>query len=780
MGRKNLKKLGVVHPAAAAATPPKGRDSAAQQEWLRRLLLGVVTALVVARPFVLGEDPGLNSQLSGAATLILSMTWLLVAVGTGAWRWWSGQPAPHIHPVEWCLAALAALAFLTAQTTAHYRFPARLIAWEWLIFLLVFALVRRLARTPAERGRLLAALVATGVSLSVYAIYQYAVELPRTRAALESPEALSKEVSRFNVYMPVGDPRLAGWMERVQQNNVFATYAHPNSFAGFLALIVPAAVGWALLAWRRDRRWSWRVAGTAGAAALVLVALWLTHSRGAILGSVLAAFLLIPFVRIPLLTKRRGLLAGVGLAALLVLGGIALTPVGAAGLQKARTSLSLRSDYWTATEAMIRDHVWWGVGWGGFSRFYPRYMLATAFEKIQDPHNLFLETWASGGLLALLALVGALAAFYYSWVRSVRQMPTEEEAVPPEIRWEFYWGGAAGLVVAFLLRAGDLGSGQILTEGALSVLRAIVWFGVFAAFTSMPNVGRNLVLAMGLGVTALLCNLLISGGIAQPSVAQPLWIVAALALPIVATAQLPAWRAALGLAASLVLVVVFGFAVYEPLWRVDTLLVEARRHYGDDDMPGWRNQVKQRWLSALQTQNPRIIEPAFRESNQYLKQHILTPFERAMEIGDGDAKLPAELAQWYEEQWNLFPDNDDLGRKAVEMARKVQALDPDSRDGYSLEAELQIRRAERSPKNAQELRQEALRAMQSAVDRDPTEANLHYELAELFFTLQDDANGKREAVRALELNDLSEKLGRKLADPQVKTLRQRLGLSPLQ
>jgi O-Antigen ligase len=780
MGRKNFKKTGIVQPAHAAATPTKGRDSAAQQEWLRRLLLGVVTALVVARPFVLGEDPGLNSQLSGAATLIVSMTWLLVAVGTGAWHWWSGQPAPRVHPVEWCLAALAALAFLTAQTSAHYRFPARLIAWEWLIFLLVFALVRRLARTSAERGYLLAALLATGVSLSVYAIYQYAVELPRMRAALESPEALSKEVARYNVYMPVGDPRLAGWMERLQQNNVFATYAHPNSFAGLLALLMPATVGWALLVWLRERRWTWQVCCAAAAAALVLAALWLTHSRGAILGSMLAALLLIPFVRVPLLAERRGLVAGVGLAVLLLLGGLALTPVGAAGLQKARTSLGLRGDYWTATEAMIRDHVWWGVGWGGFSRFYPRYMLATAFEKIQDPHNLFLETWVCGGLLAFLALVGALAAFYYSWFRSVRQTPTEAEVGPSEIRWEFYWGGAAGLVVAFLLRAGDLGSGQILTEGVLSVVRATVWFGVFAGFTSIPKVGRTLVLTMGLGVTALLCNLLISGGIAQPSVAQPLWVVAALALPVMTTVQFPAWRAALGLAASLVLVVVFGFAVYEPLWRVDTLLAEARRHYGEDDMPGWRNQVKQRWLAALQTQNPRVIEPAFRESNQYLKQHILGPFERAIEVGTGDAKLPAELAQWYEEQWSLFPDNDDLGRKAVDMARKVQALDPDSRDGFSLEAELQTRRAERSPKNAQEHRQEALRATQAAVDRDPTEASLHYELAELFFTLQDDASGKREASRALELNDLSEKLGRKLADPQVKTLRQRLGLPPLQ
>ena len=115
----------------------------------------------------------------------------------------------------------------------------------------------------------------------------------------------------------------------------------------------------------------------------------------------------------------------------------------------------------------------------------------------------------------------------------------------------------------------------------------------------------------------------------------------------------------------------------------------ARRHYGVGEMPGWRNQVWNAGRRPRPDKNPRVIDQAYRESNQYLKQHILQPLERAMELSPEDAKLPAELALWYREQWSLDPEHDDLARKAIEMARKVQTLDPESREGFSLESSLQ-------------------------------------------------------------------------------------------
>src|SRR5207245_10905361 len=73
-------------PASARAAPI--RDSG--PELLRRVLLGLVTALIVARPLVLGEDPGLLDQSSSATGLVLTVLWLLAAVGCAVWRASSG------------------------------------------------------------------------------------------------------------------------------------------------------------------------------------------------------------------------------------------------------------------------------------------------------------------------------------------------------------------------------------------------------------------------------------------------------------------------------------------------------------------------------------------------------------------------------------------------------------------------------------------------------------------------------------------------------------------
>ena len=189
---------------------------------------------------------------------------------------------------------------------------------------------------------------------------------------------------------------------------------------------------------------------------------------------------------------------------------------------------------------MIRDHVFWGVGWG---RFRP---VLSALHAAPPPSKRFrirttfcLETWVCGGLLAALVLLGTLAAFYCRWVRPSGRLQPKRKRRPDDPRAEFYWGGVVGLMLAFLLRAGDW-------DRARSAPKACSrWHGPLSGFwhspssRPLPSIGRSLLLTMGVGVTALLCNLLISGGISQPSVAQPLWTMAALALPVMRRAVDP-------------------------------------------------------------------------------------------------------------------------------------------------------------------------------------------------------------------------------------------------
>jgi O-Antigen ligase len=771
MGRSARRRAAVKDTTASVAPPV---DPGRRPELLRRFLLAVVVALLVARPFVLGEDPGFLLGLSSSAGLFLTMAWILTALGAAAWRLWSGLPGPRVHPVEWGLASLAALSFLATNVAAHYRFPGWLISWEWVVFLLVFALVRRLARTPAERRQLLAAMVASAAALGVYAVYQYTVEMPRDRATLSDPENLRREVAKLGVHFEGNDdPRLRGWIDRVQQKNVFGTYAHPNSFAGFMALMLPAGLGWAVVCRLREKRWTWRACTAALAAAALLAGLWLTHSRGAIIGSLLALLLLAPMAWGSLLAHHRKWIAGAAALLMVAVLVAALTPIGANGLQKARASLGLRGDYWTATAAMIRDHVFWGVGPGNFGRHYHQYMLPTAHEEIQDPHNFILETWVASGLLAVLALGATLAAFYLAWARGVGAAEVEAAEADPQPRWDFYAAGGTGLIVAYLLRAGETGGAGILAESALSVGRAVVWFVVFAVLAPNPWPGARR--ALGMGITALLFNLLISGGISQPSVAQPLWALAALALPAAELCPIDRVRAGCYVMAAVLLTAVYGLWTYQPVLEVDGQLAEARRYYGDNpDQPGWNDRVRDGLEAAAK--NPVLTDRILHEADQYLKQHILLPLQQAAAAAPGDVAPARELARWYYQEWVLlFPDTDDLAQKAVQEARRMQKLDPDNPESYLREYDLQMARAKRFPKSEKEHLRAARQALETAVQRDPTKAKLHFELAELQFNLGDTEAGKKEAARAIELNDLSTEPNRKLQDAQLLKARERVG-----
>ncbi|HEY7312497.1 MAG TPA: O-antigen ligase family protein, partial [Gemmataceae bacterium] len=404
---------------------------------LRRALLVLVTTLLVARPLVLGEDPGLTDNLSDPWGMVLTLLWLVAAAGWAVWRFWlrptssdkelpsrlqSAIDTPQSENwygglVQTALLATVALVFVSAEFAARYKFPARLIAWEWFGLFVTFFVMRQLAVTPAEQRGLFAVVLAGAVALSAQGIYQQFVELPSNRRLAEDPEKLRAAATESGVQVAT-EGSLEQLRRRTLENNIFGPYANPNSYASYLVLWLPGLIG-AVVVCRRTGAPNWQTILAACFAILGGAALWLTHSRGAMLGFVLAA------VGVAVLIGRQRLRAHwiATLAGALLLIGLGYAVLSSdlltTGMGKTSTTAAARLDYWPTTWRMIVERPWLGVGPGNFRENYTRLMLPTAQEKIKDPHNFVLETWATCGVFALLALLVGIAAFFYQVVRHV-------------------------------------------------------------------------------------------------------------------------------------------------------------------------------------------------------------------------------------------------------------------------------------------------------------------------------------------------------------------------
>jgi O-antigen ligase len=740
---------------------------------LRRLLLGAVTALVVARPLVLGEDPGFTlDRTSFPANLVLTLAWLIIAVLWASYRIWSGEKGWRGSLVELGLLAVVGSIFVSAGVAAAYKHPAWLIAWEWLILLIIFCLVRQLLRKPDENRRLLAAILATGVSLSAYAIYQYTFEIPQMQNEYRSkPERLRRALMHENIFLEATDPQIEHWMSRIQSNYAFGTFAHPNAFAGYLALLLPAGAGWAIATWRGQARsmTAWLVTAAAG---LLFLGLLLTHSRGGI-GSCILVGAILAIVQMRL-AIRKGLLlaAGVFTALALVLWQLGWVDQ---ALSRAKHSLTLRGDYWVATWRMISDakhphQAWLGVGPGNFSRHYPRYMEPTDTEEISDPHNFLLETWATSGVFAAAVLLGTLAAFFWrtrgAWKAIRSEFGGNTEELSRWLPWEFYGGGMVGLILGFALTMIDRSSDEILVGGALSAVRSVIWFAVFALLegTSWPISQRSLALVAG--VTALLLNLLVSGGMFLPSVAQPLWVMAALAINAVpapaSTVRSNPWAGTvLPLPLATGLCITFSIFIFIPVTSCVSFLREARGFISE-----WQSKegplAHGRMEKAKDDQTRQMLGLGI---SQKLEKRIIQPLQAAAVQDSLDDYPLTECAMWQGERWSILPQKE-VQERAFRAIQKAIELDGEEKSNYLSEYKLMMLFGRAKKIEGHKFHVLAVKAMQRVVELDPTQARFRYQLAEVLLLSGNQVDARRQALKAKDLDGIAGDPARRLTDQE--------------
>jgi O-antigen ligase len=219
-------------------------------------------------------------------------------------------------------------------------------------------------------------------------------------------------------------------------HRALGVYGSPNNLALLLDRALPILV--ALLAFGRPRVRTAEVAATSAARrrlrfvlmalalVIILVALMLTYSRGALLLGLPAALVFLGIMR-----GRRA--AGLVLAALAaVLAGI-LPVLGTDRLRSLLTTDSgtsfFRLRLWQSAWTMLREHPWLGVGPDNFLYQYrTRYLLPDAWQEpnLSHPHNLVLDFGTRLGIPGIAVLVWFQAAFWRLTLPLYRRLPDGE------------------------------------------------------------------------------------------------------------------------------------------------------------------------------------------------------------------------------------------------------------------------------------------------------------------------------------------------------------------
>ena len=298
-----------------------------------------------------------------------------------------------LHPAGWLL-----LPFLVyALANVLWLTPVRWLGWRdwlgWAQMIAVFWVVLNGLHSRGPRRTLFYALVALGIAGVMLGCYQRFLE----------PE-----------WRMVGDARPLSFLGRAS-----GSFSIPNSFAGFLLLLLPAVA--ALTLRRRaaatERIW-WGWVGLVFSLGLVL-----TLSRGAGLALALA----LPVW--PLLAARGGWRrrAGLALGVFLVLAAIGVAVVTKYPPARERFARLVadsgevtRPHLWRGAWRLWRDAPVFGTGSGSYNVLFEKYRPERFRDEPMWAHNEYLNTLSDYGAVGFLLFFGAVGAIAVRCARPPR------------------------------------------------------------------------------------------------------------------------------------------------------------------------------------------------------------------------------------------------------------------------------------------------------------------------------------------------------------------------
>ncbi len=344
------------------------------------------------------------------------------------------------------------------------------------LFMLLFAFSAILGVWPAYDPNLsLGAMAALLLSVALYFGVAYLARSPaRVRAASIIALLVAAAFGLYFVtqYDYFGFQK-GGFISRLGDMTSFLPNLRgftpfPNAAATFLEVAVPLGVALAVSSRKTASKIAWAVATL-----IVAYAIFLTASRGAWVALVAVAGLALALVVLSRLPRRAAtLLVGLGVIAAIA-GLLAIVALGPDRLPFLASTFSRASDrgrLFQNSLYLAGDYAFTGIGLGDtFGMVYSRYSLLIFVPYLTYAHNLPLSVWLNQGLLGLIAMGGAVVAFYL-YVRRVNRL-----AQPPAA-FHGAWLGATATLLHGLTDAPQYAGGN---RWAMPMLFA--WMGLTAA-----------------------------------------------------------------------------------------------------------------------------------------------------------------------------------------------------------------------------------------------------------------------------------------------------------
>jgi O-antigen ligase len=331
--------------------------------WCESGILALVLAVLVLGPLALGAVRGLEFGIIEGLTVAVMLLW-------GA-RLWLSRRAQLLWPPI-CFAVLAFAAYAVGRYfTAEVEYVARQEVLRVLVYAFLFvAILNNLHRQETVQVISLT-MIFLGMAISFYALYQF----------------LTGSDSVWTFIKPY-------------PHRGSGTYICPNHLGGFLELLLPLGLSYALLGRLKPVT---RI--LAGYASLVIIAgIAVTVSRGAWVSSVLA---LLVFFGV-LLSLRQFRLPALIMLVLFVGAGIFLFPksiflqlrVKRVLTQQRTVNDDLRFALWGPAFRMWQENLWVGVGPAHFESRFRAYRPEGVQMTAEWVHNDYLNTladWGAGG-----------------------------------------------------------------------------------------------------------------------------------------------------------------------------------------------------------------------------------------------------------------------------------------------------------------------------------------------------------------------------------------------